>query len=665
VSTAPRTDQTGSNDASPVAHKEGHAKEGHHGPHGQHAHKGPTSKKELAWISLGALGVVYGDIGTSPLYALKECFGPVNPHRANAADPDAVFGVLSLIFWSLVIVVVVKYLAVVLRADNKGEGGTMSLAALVQQKLVANRNRIAIPILLALFGTGLLFGEGLITPAISVLSAVEGLGEQSSSLEYLIIPISVGILIGLFWVQKYGTGKIGSVFGWVMLLWFVSIGAAGISGIVKHPEVLQAISPHYAAGFLAHHGVDGFLLLGSVCLCITGCEALYADMGHFGKSPIRIAWSLIVFPGLLLNYFGQGALYLEKGLTVTNPFYGLVEGPLLIPMIILATMAAIIASQALISGAFSLTNQAVQLGFLPRFTIVHTSHKHEGQIYIPELNWAFMVGCVALVLAFKSSSNLAAAYGIAVTGLMMITSYLIFLVCRRNWGWSLGASLALYIPLVIIDGAFFSSNFVKVAHGGWFPLAIAVGMFAIMTTWWRGRVELSKTMEMGTIPDELFLADLAETHLPRVSGTAVFMTSGTDGIPNVLLHHVKHNKVLHKQVVLLSIVTENVPFAVGNSAITVREMDHGFYRVLSRVGFMQQPNVPKILARCAKRGLEVNDSDTTYYLGRQTLLTTGKSRVARWRKMLFSFLARNSRPPSAFFNLPPNRVVELGLQIEL
>ena len=663
MSTAPRTDPTGTNDASHVGPSGGHRE--HHGPHGPLAHKGPQTKKELAWISLGALGVVYGDIGTSPLYAMKECFGPVNPHRADAADPNSVFGVLSLIFWSLVIVVVVKYLAVVLRADNKGEGGTMSLAALVQQKLAPNRNRIAIPILLALFGTGLLFGEGLITPAISVLSAVEGLGEKSESLEYLIIPISVGILIGLFWVQKYGTGKIGSVFGWVMLLWFVSIGVAGVSGIVRHPDVLQAVSPHYAFDFLAHHGLNGFLLLGSVCLCITGCEALYADMGHFGKTPIRLAWSTVVFPGLLLNYFGQGALYLEKGTTVTNPFYGLVDGPLLIPMIILATMAAIIASQALISGAFSLTNQAVQLGFLPRATVIHTSREHAGQIYIPELNWAFMIGCVALVLAFKSSSNLAAAYGIAVTGLMMITSYLIFLVCRRNWGWSLGASLALYLPLVVIDGAFLSSNFVKVAHGGWFPLVIAVGMFAIMTTWWRGRVELSKTMEMGTIPDELFLADLTETHLPRVSGTAVFMTSGTDGIPNVLLHHVKHNKVLHKQVVLLSIVTENVPFSVGNSAITVKEMDHGFYRVLARVGFMQQPNVPRILARCAKRGLEVNDSDTTYYLGRQTLLTTGKSQVARWRKLLFSFLARNSRPPSAFFNLPPNRVVELGLQIEL
>jgi KUP system potassium uptake protein len=505
----------------------------------------------------------------------------------------------------------------------------------------------------------------LITPAISVLSAVEGLSEQNESLSHLVIPISCAILVGLFWVQRWGTGKIGSVFGWIMLIWFIALGAAGIPAIIRTPEVLSALSPHHAASFLIHHGADGFLLLGSVVLCVTGCEALYADMGHFGKTPIRIAWSFVVFPGLLLNYFGQGALYLQKGAAVTSPFYGLVDGPFLIPMIILATMAAVIASQALISGAFSLTNQAVQLGFLPRTTVIHTSHKHEGQIYIPEVNYFFMIACVALVLAFKTSSNLAAAYGIAVTGLMMITSYLIFLVCRRNWGWSLGAALALYIPLLVIDGLFFSSNLVKIAAGGWFPLAIGIGMFAIMTTWWRGRTELSKTMEMGTVPDDLFLADIAETQIPRVSGTAVFMTSGTDGIPNVLLHHVKHNKVLHKQVILLSIVTENIPFSVGASSLAVRELDHGFYRVLARVGFMQQPNVPKILTRCAKHGLVTNEADTTYYLGRQTLLTTGKSKVARWRKMLFSFLARNSRPPSAFFMLPPNRVVELGLQIEL
>ncbi|CAN5921728.1 potassium transporter Kup [soil metagenome] len=634
-----------------------------HGPHG--AHKGPTNRKELAWISLGALGVVYGDIGTSPLYAMRECFGATNPHHADAAIPENVLGVLSLVFWSLLIVVCVKYLVFVLRADNKGEGGTMSLAALVQQKLTGNRGKIAIPILLALFGTGLLYGEGLITPAISVLSAVEGLSEQNESLSHLVIPISVAILIGLFWVQRWGTGRIGSIFGWIMLVWFIAIGTAGVPAILRNPDVLAAVSPHHAAGFLIHHGVNGFLLLGSVVLCVTGCEALYADMGHFGKTPIRIAWSFVVFPGLLLNYFGQGALYLERGASLTSPFYGLVEGPFLIPMIILATMAAVIASQALISGAFSLTNQAVQLGYLPRVTVVHTSHKHEGQIYIPEINYVFMIACVALVLAFKTSSNLAAAYGIAVTGLMMITSYLIFLVCRRNWGWSLGAALCLYIPLVLVDGLFFSSNLVKIAAGGWFPLVIGVGAFAIMTTWWRGRTELSKTMEMGTIPDELFLADIANTPLPRVSGTAVFMTSAADGMPNVLLHHVKHNKVLHKQVILLSIVTENIPFSVGNASLQVRELEHGFYRVLARVGFMQQPNVPKILSRCQKLGLVTNESDTTYYLGRQTLLTTGKSKVARWRKMLFAFLARNSRPPSAFFMLPPNRVVELGLQIEL
>ncbi|MEJ7599383.1 MAG: KUP/HAK/KT family potassium transporter [Kofleriaceae bacterium] len=426
-----------------------------HATHGT-AHQATHDRKQLAWISLGALGVVYGDIGTSPLYAMKECFGMANPHRADAGDPASILGVVSLVFWSLVIVVCIKYLVFVLRADNKGEGGTLALAALVSQKLKDNKTRIAFPILLALFGTGLLYGEGLITPAISVLSAVEGLSEQNPNLSYLVIPIAVVILIGLFWVQRYGTGKIGSVFGWVMLVWFIAIGIAGIPAILAQPDVLRAVSPSYAFGFLLHHGIDGFLLLGSVVLCVTGCEALYADMGHFGKTPIRIAWSTVVMPGLLLKYFGQAALYLHTPPTlvgagvvpgvnhpfyiggVSHPFYGLVEGPMLIPMIILATMAAVIASQALISGAFSLTNQAVQLGFMPRVTVIHTSHKHEGQIYIPEINWFFMIACVALVLMFKTSSNLAAAYGIAVTGLMMITSYLIFLVCRRNWGWSLG-----------------------------------------------------------------------------------------------------------------------------------------------------------------------------------------------------------------------------------
>ena len=639
---------------------------------GAHTHRhghghAPRSRKEIAWLSLGALGVVYGDIGTSPLYAMKECFSPASHHHASAADPEQVFGVLSLMVWSLLLVVVVKYLTFVLRADNKGEGGTLALAALVNKKEGSRARRLAIPILLALFGTGLLYGEGLITPAISVISAVEGLRDQSPTLSQFVVPITIVILVALFWVQRWGTGRIGAIFGWIMLAWFLSIGVMGLIQILDTPYILQAASPHYAFVYLTTHGVNGFLLLGSVVLAVTGAEALYADMGHFGKTPIRIAWSLIVFPGLLLNYFGQGAFILNLGANITkdtNPFYSL-AGPMLIPMIILATLAAIIASQALISGAFSLTNQAVQLGFFPRVTVIHTSSKERGQIYIPEINWMFMIGSVSLVFAFGSSTKLAAAYGIAVTGLFLITSYLIFLVARRNWGWSLGGALCLYLPFLVIDGFFFSSNVIKIAAGGWFPLAVGTVVFAIMTTWWRGRFELSKMMETGTIPDELFLADIAETRLPRVSGTAVFMSSGTDGMPNVLLHHVKHNKVLHKQVVLLSIMTENVPFAVGNSALEVRELGNGFYRVIAKVGFMQQPNVPRILARCEKFELVANPSDTTYYLGRQSLLTTGKTKIAKWRKMLFGFLAHNSRSPTSFFNLPPNRVVELGLQIEL
>jgi KUP system potassium uptake protein len=665
-----------------------------HGVHGQ-GHHTPHNRKELTLLSLGALGVVYGDIGTSPLYAMRECFITTNPHRVDVeggnltfehglpvvqkfVQTDNILGILSLFVWSLILVVIVKYLVFVLRADNKGEGGTLALAALVaqKQKKEPSRTRLAIPILLALFGTGLLFGEGIITPAISVMSAVEGLKEQSASLGALVVPISAGILIGLFWVQKWGTGRIGSVFGWVMLLWFTAIAAAGIPYIVKYPGVLRALSPHYGAMFLATHGKQGFLLLGSVVLCITGCEALYADMGHFGKTPIRIAWTWVVFPGLLINYFGQGALYLHHGANVSSPFYDLVSGTwALIPMVILATMAAIIASQALISGAFSLANQAVQLGYLPRVKVVHTSSKAEGQIYIPEINWILMVACLALVFFFQSSTKLAAAYGIAVTGTMSITSFLFFRICRNNWGWSLGQALALYVPLIVIDFSFFSANLVKLGDGGWFPLAVGTGMFIIMTTWWRGRNALSKMMETGTIPDQLFLQDIAATHIQRVSGTAVFMSSGTDGMPNVLLHHVKHNKVLHKQVVLLSVITENVPFTTGNKSLTVvpikhtdedgKEHDMGFYRVMARVGFMQQPNVPKILNRCEKHDLHVAPGDTTYYLGRQTLLTTGQSGLAKWRKLLFGFLARNARPPTAFFNLPPNRVVELGLQIEL
>jgi KUP system potassium uptake protein len=613
-------------------------------------------------LALGALGVVYGDIGTSPLYAMNECFLARSDHAVATSLPN-VLGVLSLFFWTLILVVFVKYLAFVLRADNKGEGGILALAAL-SQDAKTRRTKIAIPILLALFGAGLLYGDGVITPAISTLGALEGLSEYSPTLGQLEVPLAALILVALFSVQRFGTERIGSVAGWIMLMWFFAIGLAGLPQILAHPVVLQAISPHHAVVFLAGHGMKGFLLLGLVVLCVTGTEALYADMGHFGKTPIRVAWSWVVFPGLLLNYFGQAALFLENGAKVSNGFYDLVPAPLLIPMLVLALMAAVIASQALISGAFSLTNQAVQLGYMPRVTVVHTSHKIEGQIYVPEVNWFLMVACVALVFVFQSSGRLAAAYGIAVTGTMAITSFLFFLVCRRNWTYSLGKALAIFIPFIIIDLTFFSANAVKILKGGWFPLAVGAGMFTLMTTWWRGRFELSKAMELGSLPEEMFMMDVPMAR--RVPGTAVFMSSGPEGIPNVLLHHVKHNKALHQQVILLSIVTANSPYVRREKSLELRRMAHGFYRIIAHVGFMQQPDVPAILDRASSKfDLGVKRGDTTYYMGRQTLLTTGKTPMAKWRKVLFAFLSRNARAPTEFFNLPPNRVVELGVQIEL
>jgi KUP system potassium uptake protein len=627
-------------------------------------HHAPTasSTRQRLLLALGALGVVYGDIGTSPLYAMNECFLTRSGHSVETSLPN-VLGVLSLFFWTLILVVFVKYLAFVLRADNKGEGGILALAALVRGES-GKRGKIAVPILLALFGAGLLYGDGVITPAISTLGALEGLSEFSPALGQLEVPLAALILVALFSIQRFGTERIGSIAGWIMLLWFFAIGLAGLPKILAHPVVLQAISPHHAVLFLASHGEKGFLMLGLVVLCVTGTEALYADMGHFGKTPIRIAWSWVVFPGLLLNYFGQGALFLEHGAKVSNGFYDLVPAPMLIPMLVLALMAAIIASQALISGAFSLTSQAVQLGYMPRVTVVHTSHKIEGQIYVPEVNWALMIACVVLVCVFQNSGRLAAAYGIAVTGTMAITSFLYFLVCRRNWTYSLGKALAIFIPFIIIDLTFFSANAVKILKGGWFPLAVGAGMFTLMTTWWRGRFELSKAMELGSLPEEMFMMDVPMAR--RVPGTAVFMSSVPDGIPNVLLHHVKHNKALHQQVILLSISTANRPYVPKDKSLELRTMEHGFFRMIAHVGFMQQPDVPAILDRASSKfHLDVKRGDTTYYMGRQTLLTSGKTPMAKWRKVLFAFLSRNARAPTEFFNLPPNRVVELGSQIEL
>ncbi|MBK9036272.1 MAG: potassium transporter Kup [Myxococcales bacterium] len=629
-------------------------------------HPHPTSRRALAAASLGALGVVYGDIGTSPLYAVKECLAwPHSPH-ALPPTPDTVLGVMSLVFWALMLVVVMKYLVFVLRADNKGEGGILALAALLEGD-DHKRTRLAVSLLAALFGAGLLFGDGVITPAISVLGAMEGLSEQNGDLAHLVVPITIAILVALFLVQRYGTGRIGKVFGWVMLAWFVSIGVAGARSVATAPEVLRAIDPRYGLALLTTHGWHGFLLLGSVFLVVTGGEALYADMGHFGRTPIRRAWYGVVLPGLLLNYFGQGALFLTRPIgSITNPFYELVEGPLAVPMLVLATMAAVIASQALISGVFSLTRQAMQLGFWPRLTVVHTSATAEGQIYVPEMNYLLMIGCVVLVLQFRTSSALAAAYGIAVTGTMAITSLLFYQVARRRWAWPVGKAGALLVVFLVFDLAFLVACSSKVLDGGWFPLAVGVAVFAVMTTWWRGRVELAKVMASGSVPTELFLADLEANPLPRVEGTAVFMTSGTDAVPNVVLHHVKHNRVLHDEVVLCSVVTEPVPWVSTRKPPEVIALGQGLYRVVARVGFMQSPDVPEVIARCVKTGaIAGRPMTTTYFLGRQTLLVTGRSPMARWRKLLFAFLARNSRSPTAFFNLPPNRVVELGLQVEI
>jgi KUP system potassium uptake protein len=644
------------------------------GTQAHHVAHAPRSPRELAAISLGALGVVYGDIGTSPLYAMKEClaWGPAGAagFSAHAVEPTAtnVMGVMSLMFWALTLIVVVKYLTFVLRADNKGEGGILSLAALVAGP-DGTRGRIIIPVLLALFGAGLLFGEGIITPAISVLGAMEGLEVATTSLRPLVIPITLGILVGLFVVQRYGTHRIGAVFGWVMLLWFVSIGAAGVPWILAEPGVLAAINPAHAVEFMQHNQLHGFLLLGSVVLVITGGEALYADMGHFGRTPIRFAWYLVVFPGLLLNYFGQAGFFLRHAGTtgvIKNPFYEMLPDLAVYPMVLLAALAAIVASQALISGVFSLTRQAMLLGFSPRVQVVHTSADTEGQIYIPEINWMLMAGCLALVLMFKSSTNLAAAYGIAVTGTMAITSLLFFRVARTRFDWPMGKALVFLVVFITIDLTFFSANLHKITSGGWLPLVIGLVLFTVATTWWQGRQALAAAIGEQAVPDGAFIDDLDRVPLHRVSGTAVFMASQREGIPQVMLHHIKHNKMLHKQVILLSIETASVPWVPGNDALSVQELDKGFWRVHARVGFMQEPRVPRLLTRCHDvHGMPWEVADTTYYLGRQTLLTTGVAKMARWRKTLFSFLSRNSRPPTAFFDLPPNRVVELGMQIEL
>ena len=650
-----------------------------------HGHAPPKGRFALLTLSLGALGVVYGDIGTSPLYSIKECFSEHKDFAGHVIEPlvrdeGNVLGILSLVFWSLGLVVVLKYISFIMRADNGGEGGILALLALVKGDGTSKVSKSITLVFLGLFGAALLYGDGIITPAISVLSAVEGLGVKPLAkiaagetpnpvLEMLVVPITLVILVGLFLVQKRGTHRVGAVFGPTMLLWFGCLASLGAPWIVRNPAVLQAINPWLAIKFMMHHGSHGFFVLGSVVLCITGGEALYADMGHFGARPIKIAWYSIVFPCLLINYFGQGAILLsdQGAIAMKNPFYALAPEWFHYPLVAIATAATVIASQALISGAYSITQQAVQLGYWPRVSIKHTSGEAEGQIYVPEINYGLMVACVALVLGFKHSTDLAAAYGIAVTGTMSITTILFYVVARNNWGWSFAKAGSLCALFLVIDLVFFFANTVKITEGGWVPMVIAAGVFTVMVTWKRGRAELGRAIFATTLPLSMFIEDCERMKPHRVQGTAVFMTSNPDAAPPVLLHHFKHNKVLHEQVICLSIATRHVPEVAPKDRIEfLKDLGNGIYQVRAVYGFMQTPNALEIMTLCAERGLVTKFDDTSFFLGRETLvLTHKKGSMAYWRKILFSFLSRNARPATAFFQIPPNRVVEFGAQIEL
>jgi KUP system potassium uptake protein len=629
------------------------------------AHR-PHAGGPLWPLALGALGVFYGDIGTSPLYALKECFN--GPHGVEAT-PANVLGVLSLVFWAMTFVVTFKYMSVVMAADNRGEGGILALMALVGETETTKRGRRTL-LLLGLFGAALLYGDGVITPAISVLGAVEGLAVAAPSLGHAVVPLSVLILLVLFFIQKRGTATVGAVFGPIMLCWFAAIAAVGLRGILLEPRVLSALSPHHAVAFFLHHRLHALLVLGGVVLVLTGAEALYADMGHFGRRPIRAAWLGVAMPALLLNYLGQGAVLLRDPSAARNPFFLVVPDWALYPMIAIATLAAIVASQALISGAFSLTNQAVQLGYSPRVTVRHTSRSEYGQIYVPEVNWGLGVATIALVLGFKSSSALAAAYGIAVTGTMAITTLLFHRVARDRWRWPRAAAWPLTTLFLAVDLSFFSANAVKVEEGGWFPIAAGAGVFVLMSTWKRGREALGEQMRGAGLPLELFLPDLLRHPPVRIPGTAVFMTSSPGGAPPVLLHHLKHNRVLHERVLLVSVLTEEIPAVPPAERLTTKSLGNGFHQVIGRYGFMETPNVPALLASLPPGAIpgpriEASTMETTYYLGRETLLPTGPSKLAGWRKRLFIVMARNAQTASSFFGLPPNRVVEMGAQVQL
>jgi KUP system potassium uptake protein len=619
------------------------------------------TKARMRALVLGAIGVVYGDIGTSPLYTIKQTFG----ERGAPPTTANVLGVLSCIFWSLVLVVSVKYAGFIMRADNKGEGGIMALTALAQRSVRSSQRARWWIVVLGLFGAALFFGDGVITPAISVLGAVEGLEVLAPGLAHWVVPLSALIIVALFAFQNRGTGKVGAVFAPVMLVWFLSLAMLGVWHVAQNPSVLRALSPYYAIDFFVHARWTAFFALGSVILAITGAEALYADMGHFGKRPIRWSWFGFVLPALVLNYFGQGALLIADPKTAENPLFLMVPPMLLVPMLLLATMAAVIASQAVISGAFSVTREAIQLGFLPRMQVRHTSHEQMGQIYLPWINRMLLVLTLAVVVGFRSSDNLGAAYGIAVVGTMTIDSILVMIVFRRMWNWSRVKVGVVGTLFLFVDLAFLTANADKVEHGGWFPLVLGTVIFTLMATWRRGRELVVREIKHSGLALEPFIASIIAHPPLRVPGTAVFLTASQEGVPHALLHNLKHNKVLHERNAMLTVETVDTPIAENDERVEVESLGDEFYRVTLRFGFAEDPDVPNMLETVTVCGLPFDMMDTTFFLSRESIVATDRPGMALWRDKLFAIMARNALAATAFFRIPGNRLVELGTQVEI
>ncbi len=620
------------------------------------------NRRRLRALALGAIGVVFGDIGTSPLYTMKETLGT----HGMTPTPSAVLGVLSLVFWALIVVVSLKYVTFVMRADNKGEGGIMALMALAQRSMSGSARARWVLAGFGIFGAALFYGDGVITPAISVLGAVEGLGVAAPGLDKYVVWIALAILLVMFAVQRHGTHSVGRAFAPVMALWFVVLAVLGVRQIIINPQVLYAVNPLHAIRFFINHGNTSFIALGGVVLALTGAEALYADMGHFGKKPIRMAWFFFVLPALLLNYFGQGALLLGNPRAIESPFYLLVPEPLLYPMIVLAAAAAVIASQAVISGAFSMTREAMTLGYSPRLAVVHTSREMSGQIFVPWVNRMLMVLVILAVLGFRSSDNLGAAYGIAVTGTMTVTTALALVVARKRWHWSWFTVALVGVLFLIIDLSFFGANLLKVAHGGWFPLVLGVVLFSVMTTWRRGRELVMREIKQGGLALAPFIENIAEHPPLRVPGTAIFLTANQHAVPHALLHNLKHNKVLHERNVLLTVETLETPVAEVHERIEITPMGGNFFGLELRFGFAEDPNIPLALSQCSREGLGFDMMDTTFFLSRETIVADARRPgMALWRDKLFAFMARNALPATAFFQIPGNRLIELGAQVEI